>query len=77
MQETLFNYPNLSIRPASVFDLVFDHDPLQTLDQSSAGKWASVAGVRLGGSLLILWIDMIALKYSPLSYRLGRGYILL
>lgn len=44
MQDTLFNnYPNLSVRPASVFDLEFDHS-----QGSSDGRWGKVTGVKLG-----------------------------
>lgn len=39
MQKSLHNYPNLALRAASVFDLIFDH--------SLHGRWGKITGVRL------------------------------
>jgi len=47
MQNIIFGYPNLDVRAASVFDLVFDHGvPPSTSTFSST--WGTVTGVRLG-----------------------------
>jgi tRNA uridine 5-carboxymethylaminomethyl modification enzyme len=52
MQDTLAVYPNLDIRGASVFDLVFEHDlgPSDPVADggSAKGTWGKVAGVKLG-----------------------------
>lgn len=51
MQETLFNYPNLHIRAASVFDLSVDRsskDDASTSINHSVHRTGSIAGVRLG-----------------------------
>lgn len=49
MQETLFNYPNLSVRAASVFDLVFSHPETTSIDSSiDSPNWGTIKGVKLG-----------------------------
>ncbi|KAG1748096.1 mitochondrial translation optimization protein [Suillus lakei] len=44
MQDIIFNYPNLDVRAASVFDLVFDNRPCVS---TSSSTWGTVTGVRL------------------------------
>jgi hypothetical protein len=43
MQDELHNYMNLSIRAASVFDLVFDHP-----EPATSTSWGKAVGVKLG-----------------------------
>ncbi|KAG2148898.1 mitochondrial translation optimization protein [Suillus clintonianus] len=43
MQDIIFGYPNLDVRAASVFDLVFDNSPCT----STSSTWGTVTGVRL------------------------------
>lgn len=48
MQETLFNYPNLDVRAASVFDLIVDHT---AASDGAAGPNFGLHGIRLGNEL--------------------------
>lgn len=49
MQEILFNYPNLDVRAAGVFDLIVD--PLLDERMSCSSEVGSITGVKLGGSV--------------------------
>ncbi|KAG1745087.1 mitochondrial translation optimization protein [Suillus paluster] len=44
MQNIIFGYPNLDVRAASVFDLLFDNSPSTS---ASSSTWGTVTGVRL------------------------------
>jgi hypothetical protein len=49
MQHSLLNYPNLDVRPGTVFDLVLNHTlPPAYEPSSSKNVWAMIDGVRLG-----------------------------
>src|SRR5882757_2954544 len=47
MQSIIFGYPNLDVRSASVFDLVFDNSIAPSTSTSSS-TWGTMTGVRLG-----------------------------
>jgi len=47
MQNVIFGYPNLDVRAASVFDLVFDNGAVPSTSTSSS-TWGTVTGVKLG-----------------------------
>jgi len=64
MQKTLFNYPNLDIRSASVFDLVFHN--IDDTNTPKLNKWAKVAGVKLG------WESHTGLRVSSLLNLMTR-----
>ena len=53
MQRSLLNYPNLDVRPGTVFDLVLNHTlPPAYEPSSSRNVWATMDGVRLGTTFL-------------------------
>ena len=60
MQETLFNYPNLKVKPGMAFDLLFSHDPPS--GSSTEKQWGKVTGVRLGKLLSYEEICLIELS---------------
>ncbi|KAH7909008.1 glucose inhibited division protein A-domain-containing protein [Hygrophoropsis aurantiaca] len=70
MQEIIFNYPNLSIRPASVFDLVFTHEP-----STSTGPpvWGAVEGVRLDSGEIIKCSQVVICTGTFLSGEIHIG----
>ncbi|KAG8925493.1 Mitochondrial Translation Optimization [Tulasnella sp. 418] len=67
MQQTLSNYPNLTIRAGSVFDLLYDHTHAGINSLTGAPPhWASVAGVRLGKTICPIVSAAIADFVAPL-----------
>ncbi|GJJ11773.1 hypothetical protein Clacol_006011 [Clathrus columnatus] len=78
MQETLFTYPNLHIRAASVFDLVIN--PSSNRSTNSSYKLGSVSGVRLGDKVFPAGrlndpaspTDGLSKTLSEAGFKLGR-----
>lgn len=61
MQDTIFNYPNLDVRAASVSNLVFGHHSVS----SGCGRmpvWGVVEGVRLGWVCVHAFLDAALFK---------------
>ena len=55
MQETLFNYPNLDVHAAGVFDLIVDRLPDER--RTSSSEVGSITGVKLGEYVhsILMW----------------------
>lgn len=77
MHDMLFNYPNLDIRAASVFDLSVDRSPRDGESSYYASGMGSIAGLKLGASPclspLLVFID----RHMPLLPRHRRDNIML
>ncbi|KAI0065130.1 GIDA-domain-containing protein [Artomyces pyxidatus] len=74
MQDTLFNYPNLDVRAGSVFDLVFNHDSIQSGEPSSSKHvWGKVNGVRLESGEIIKCSQVIICTGTFLSGEIHIG----
>ncbi|TFK71025.1 glucose-inhibited division protein A subfamily [Pluteus cervinus] len=67
MQETLNDYPNLTIRAASVLGLVFDHE------QTEHGTWGRVTGVRLDSGEIIPCSQVVLCTGTFLSGEIHIG----
>ncbi|KAF8057579.1 glucose inhibited division protein A-domain-containing protein [Lyophyllum atratum] len=68
MQEVLHNYPNLTIKAGSVFDLVFDHS-----DSSTSGRWGEIVGVKLDSGDIIHCSQVVVCTGTFLSGEIHIG----
>ncbi|KAG8992861.1 Mitochondrial Translation Optimization [Tulasnella sp. JGI-2019a] len=77
MQKTIFNYPNLDVRAASVFDLVFDHDNIDPGSSSSPStsspRWGKVTGVKLDSGEVIPCSSVVICTGTFLSGEIHIG----
>lgn len=70
MQNTLFNYPNLDVRAANVFDLSIGRSDDNVAGSSYLSGLNSIHGVKLGGSHpALLLVDRNAWHRSPRDRR--------
>ncbi|KAH7922233.1 glucose-inhibited division protein A, partial [Leucogyrophana mollusca] len=72
MQDIIFNYPNLSVRAASVFDLVFSHDA-STSSSAAPPIWGAVEGVRLDTGDVIKCSQVVICTGTFLSGEIHIG----
>lgn len=69
MQDILFNYPGLSIKAASVFDLVIDES--SSAAGSGSATVGKIAGVKLGALLVYFSPSSNPIVENPLPPDLG------
>ncbi|KAG8855417.1 Mitochondrial Translation Optimization [Tulasnella sp. 330] len=73
MQKAIFNYPNLEVRAASVFDLVFNHDELGPSSSLASPRWGKVAGVKLDSGDVISCSSVVICTGTFLSGEIHIG----
>lgn len=76
MQETLFSYPNLHVRTASVFDLTVDRSPKNAASTSmehSAYRTGSITGVKLDSGEVIPCTSVVICTGTFLSGEIHIG----
>ncbi|EGN97710.1 hypothetical protein SERLA73DRAFT_169961 [Serpula lacrymans var. lacrymans S7.3] len=73
MQQIIFNYPNLVIQAASVFDLVFNHGVSDTCKQEKPLLWGSIEGVRLENGDVIKCSTVVVCTGTFLSGEIHIG----
>ncbi|KDQ08569.1 hypothetical protein BOTBODRAFT_37859 [Botryobasidium botryosum FD-172 SS1] len=78
MQDTLFNYPNLDVRAASVFDLLYSQpsassEPVETINANKETVWAEVGGVRLDTGETIKCSSVVLCTGTFLSGEIHLG----
>lgn len=71
MHETLLNYPNLTLREASVFDLVYNRHAIDASDAEQ--RWGIIEGVKLGISYLLYFIPYAHLKSLKIPVKLSNA----
>jgi hypothetical protein len=72
MQDILFSYPGLSIKAASVFDLVIDESSSAAGSGSGSAAVGKIAGVKLGALLVYFSPSSNPIVENPLPWSIAN-----